>query len=74
MSKLGLVEYWERQDELKIGMGEWRAKVYESVQKREEEEWRRRMEGKSKLMTYRKFKKVLEREVYCRKVRRDRGG
>ena len=65
MIELGLGEYWDV-EEWKVGKDEWRRKVVERIQEREEKEWMKRMEGKRKLRTYRKVKKRLEMEEYLR--------
>ena len=64
MKELGLEEYWEKQDVEKIHKGVWRVIVGKKMQEKEQEEWRRRMESKSKLRTYRKVKTELETEEY----------
>jgi hypothetical protein len=64
LRELKLEDFWECQDEMNLGVDEWRSVVLAKVQEKEEREWRVRMEGKSKLRTYRQFKEVLERELY----------
>jgi hypothetical protein len=64
MRDLELDEWWESQDDMEIEADDWRSMVFEKMQNKEQEEWRVRMEGKSKLRTYRLFKQVLEREPY----------
>ena len=64
MKELGLGEYWEKQDVEKIHKGEWRVIVGKKMQEKEQEEWKRRVESKSKLRTYRKVKTELETEEY----------
>lgn len=40
LRETGLGEFWESQDSMKVGEGEWRAEVYQRIQKREEEGWK----------------------------------
>ena len=72
MKELGLEEYWEKQDVEKIHKGEWRVIVGKKMQEKEQEEWKRRVESKSKLRTYRKVKTELETEGYLEEGTQER--
>ena len=64
MKEVGLGECWEKQDVMKVDKGTWRSIVWKKIQDKEQEEWRKRMDSKSKLRTYRTMKRDLEAEKY----------
>jgi hypothetical protein len=64
MMEVGLKDCWEKQDIMEVDKGTWKAIVRKKIQDKEQEEWRKRMESKSKLRTYRKVKTELETEKY----------
>jgi hypothetical protein len=49
---------------MEVYKGTWRAIVWKKIQDKEQEEWRKRMDSKSKLRTYRVIKSELETEKY----------
>ena len=63
LETLGLGANWDKQkiDESK---DEWNKIIKKRIHKREEEEWKRRMQHRPKLRTYRKVKDKLEVEGY----------
>jgi hypothetical protein len=63
LETLGLGANWDKQkiDESKE---EWNKIIKKRIHKREEEEWKRRMQQRPKLRTYRKVKDKLEVEGY----------
>ena len=64
MKEVSLEEYWEKQEVMEVYKRTWRAIVWKKIQDKEQEEWRKRMDSKSKLRTYRGLKSVLETEKY----------
>ena len=64
MKEVGLGEYWDTQDVMVMYKKTWRAIVWKKIQDKEQDEWRKRMDSKSKLRTYRVMKRELEREKY----------
>ena len=64
MKEVGLEEYWENQDVMDVYRNTWRAIVWKKIQDKEQEEWRKRMDSKSKVRTYRMLKTELETEKY----------
>jgi hypothetical protein len=49
---------------MKVDKGTWRSIVWKKIQDKEQEVWRKRMDSKSKLGTYRTMKRDLEAEKY----------
>ena len=60
---LNLKEYWENQ-EIKESQEQWNRLIHDKIQEREKNEWRKIMEKKPKLRTYRQIKKNLKLETY----------
>ena len=74
LQQLHLDHFWESEnlEELGVGMGKNFDKlVKEALKKKEEEEWRERMDRKDKLRTYRRLKKDLVLENYLIELDRE---
>ena len=63
--ELGLGDCWENQDMLDLPAG-WNTIIWDKLQKREEDNWKRIMANKPRLRTYRRFKQELVLEEYLK--------